>query len=198
MAIADLDEPLMPRRGAPSIGRGGFIALGILLMIVGTISLLFPLMAAFSLNIVVGVSLLTGGIMTLVHAFRVRSWRGFGIQLLLALLYIGGGLIILFNPFAGLIALSLMLGAFFAAEGTARIMLAFRIRPERAWWLFALSGALSVILGIMVLLGLPSGWSVAFLGIVVGLNLVITGFSFVCCTGTPRQRRSRLESALPA
>lgn len=177
-------------RERPAAGRGGFIALGILLVLVGTISLLFPLLAAFSLNLVAGVTLLTGGILTLVHAFRLRGWRGFALQLLLGLLYIGGGIIFILNPFAGLLALTVMLGAFFAADGTARMMLGLRIRPQSGWWLFVLTGLLSLVLGLAVVLGLPSGWSVAFLGIVVGVNMIVTGVSFLCCTGrdAPRGR----------
>lgn len=170
----------------PRVGRGAFIALGVLLMVVGAVSLLFPMVAALSFNLVVGATLLVGGAMTLVHAFGLRGWRGFGVQVLLAVLYIGAGLIFILDPFAGLFALTVLLGAFFAADGTARIMLALRIRPQRAWWLFLLSGALSLVLGVLVLLGLPSGWSVAFLGIVIGINMILTGFSFVCCTGADR------------
>lgn len=181
--------------GTRAIGRGGFVALGILLIAVGTLSLLFPLIAAFSLNLVIGGTLFAGGILTLVHAFRLRGWRGFALQVLLGLLYIGGGIIFVLNPFAGLIALSIMLGAFFAADGVARILLAIRVRPQRAWWLFLITGLLSVVLGVLVLLGLPSGWSVAFLGIVVGVNMILTGVSFVCCTGTDDEAPGTLRPA---
>ncbi len=174
-----------------AVGRGGFIALGILLILVGTISLIFPLVAALSLNLVVGVTLLVGGILTLIHAARLRGWSGFALQVLLGLLYLGGGLFFIANPFAGLIALSVMLGAFFATDGTARIMLGFRIRPQAGWGLFLASGLLSLLLGMLVLIGLPSGWSVALLGILVGVNMVLTGFSFVCCTGTRAPWRRR-------
>jgi uncharacterized membrane protein HdeD (DUF308 family) len=177
--------------GRPAIGRGGFIALGILLIVVGTASLLFPLVAALSFNLLVGITLIIGGVLTLIHAARLRGWSGFGVQVLLGLLYIGGGIIFLLEPFAGLIALSVMLGAFFAADGVARIMLALRIRPQSAWWLFMLTGILSLVLGVLVLLGLPSGWSVAFLGIVVGVNMMLTGFSFVCCNGDLRPAARR-------
>lgn len=168
---------------APDIGRGWFIALGLVLVVIGAASLLFPFLAAWSLEFAVGASLIAGGLLTLIHAVRVRGWRGTALQGLIALLYIGGGLIFLTNPFAGLLALTVMFGAFFAADGVARILLAFRIRPQRAWWLFLASGLLALALGILVLLGLPSGWSVAFLGIFVGINLIFTGASFACCTG---------------
>jgi uncharacterized membrane protein HdeD (DUF308 family) len=163
--------------------RGGFIILGALLVVVGLVSLAFPLLAALSANIVAGVTLMAGGIATLVHVIRARRWRGFALQLALGLLYLGGGLIFILNPFAGLIALTLMLGAFFAADGAARVLIALRIRPDRAWGLFLASGLLSLLLGVLVLLGLPGGWSIAVLGIVVGLNMILTGVSFLCCTG---------------
>ncbi|MEQ5789410.1 DUF308 domain-containing protein [Erythrobacter sp. NFXS35] len=172
------------RLGPPDIGRGWFIALGIVLVVIGAASVLFPFLAAWSLEFAVGVALIAGGVLTLVHAVRVRGWRGTALQGLLALLYIGGGIIFLTNPFAGLLALTVMFGAFFAADGVARILLAFRIRPQRAWWLFLASGLLALLLGVLVLLGLPSGWSVAFLGIFVGINLIFTGVSFACCTGS--------------
>ena len=172
---------------APAIGRRGFIALGVLLMGVGALSLLFPFIAAFSFNIVVGVTLLVGGIATLVQAARMRRWRGSAVQVLLGLLYLGGGIIFIANPFAGVLALTIMLGAFFAADGAARIILAFRVRPQRAWWLFLVSGLLSLALGVLVLIGLPSGLSIAFLGVVVGINMILTGFSFLCCTGNERR-----------
>ncbi len=167
----------------PGIGRGGFIALGGLLMAVGALSLLFPFIAAFSLNIVVGVTLLAGGIVTLVQATRMRRWRGFAAQVLLGVLYVSGGIIFIANPFAGVTALTILLGAFFAADGAARIMLALRLRPQRGWWLFLVSGLLSLALGALVLIGLPSGLSVALLGVMVGINMILTGVSFLACTG---------------
>lgn len=179
-----------------AIGRGGFIVLGSLLIAVGALSLLFPLIAAYSFNLVVGATLFAGGILTLIHAFRLRGWGGFAVQVLLGLLYVGGGIIFILNPFAGLITLSIMLGAFFTADGVARILLAIRVRPQRAWWLFLITGLLSVVLGVLVLLGLPSGWSVAFLGIVVGVNMILTGFSFVCCTGADSEAPGTLRPAI--
>jgi uncharacterized membrane protein HdeD (DUF308 family) len=170
----------------PDIGRAGFIALGLLLMGVGALSLLFPFIAAFSFNIVIGATLLVGGIATLVQAARMRRWRGRAVQVLLGLLYLGGGIVFIANPFAGIIALTIMLGAFFAADGAARIMLGLRVRPQRAWWLFLMSGLLSLALGVLVLIGLPSGLSIAFLGVVVGINMILTGFSFLCCSGKDR------------
>lgn len=165
----------------PAGGRASLVALGILLVAVGLISLLFPFLAALSFNLVVGATLIAGGVLTLFHAARLRGWRGFGWQVLLGLLYLAGGIIFLANPFAGLIALTLTLGGFFAADGVARAMLALRIRPQRGWGLFLVSGLLSLVLGVLVLVGLPGGWSVAVLGLVIGINMILTGVGFLAC-----------------
>jgi uncharacterized membrane protein HdeD (DUF308 family) len=182
-------------RGRPAIGRGGFIALGITLVVVGILSLAFPLFAALSFNLLIGVTLLAGGIVTLAHALRVRRWQGFALQLLLGLLYAGAGVIFIAHPFAGLVALTLTLGAFFVADGVARVLLALQIRPESGWWLFLLSGVLSLFLGLLVLLGLPSGWSVPVLGIVLGINMIFAGIAFLSCTGTVARRRRKVHPA---
>lgn len=176
-----------PRR---TIGRPQFIILGVLLVAVGLLSLAFPLIAAFSLNLLAGVTLLTGGIVTVVHAFRIRRWQGFGVQMLLGVLYVIGGLIFIANPFAGLFALIVSLGAFFIADGIARVLLALQIRPQAGWWLFLASGALSVLFGLLVLFGLPGGWSVPVLGVVVGFNMILTGIAFLSCTGAVPSRGS--------
>lgn len=176
-----------PRR---TIGRPQFIILGVLLVAVGLVSLAFPLIAAFSLNLLAGITLLTGGIVTVVHAFRIRRWQGFAVQILLGVLYVIGGLIFIANPFAGLVALIVSLGAFFIVDGIARVLLALQIRPQAGWGLFLASGGLSVLLGLLVLFGLPSGWSVPVLGVVVGFNMIMTGVAFLSCTGAARPRGS--------
>ncbi|MCM0001187.1 MAG: DUF308 domain-containing protein [Erythrobacter sp.] len=166
------------------VRRSGFVVLGAVLLAVGVLSLAFPLLAALSFNLVVGLTLLVGGIAALLHAFRVHGWQGRAVQIVLGLLYMLGGLVFLANPFAGLLALTLALGAFFAADGIARMLMAAQIRPLRGWGLFLVSGLLSLGLGALVLLGLPGGWSLAILGMVVGLNMILTGAAFLCCTGT--------------
>jgi uncharacterized membrane protein HdeD (DUF308 family) len=182
-------------RASKPIRRTEFVILGVALVVVGLIAVAFPLMAALSFNWLVGLTLIVGGVLTLVHAFRVRRWQGFAVQVLLGLLYLGGGLIFLANPFAGLLALTVSLGAFFAADGIARVLLALQIRPQPGWGLFLASGLLSFVLGVLVFLGLPSGWSLAFLGIIVGINMILTGFAFLSCTGAIAHHRSGVRSA---
>jgi len=172
---------VIPAQG--ELGRGWFIALGILLVLTGAGAMVFPLAMALSVNLLVGITLLVGGILTLVHAIRAKGWKGRALTALIGLLYLAGGVFFLADPLAGLFTLAIMLGAFFAADGVARLLLALRIRPEGAWWLFLASGLLSLLIGLMLFFGMATGISIAFLGILVGVNLIFAGVSYVCCSG---------------
>jgi len=188
--VGALPDPtrVIPRQG--ELGRGWFITLGILLVLTGAGALVFPLAMALSVNLLVGIALLVGGVLTLAHAIRAKGWKGRALTALIGLLYLGGGVFFLADPLAGLFTLAIMLGAFFAADGVARLMLAFRLRPEGAWWLFLASGLLSLLIGVMLFFGMATGISIAFLGILVGVNLIFAGVSYVCCTGVDGDRES--------
>ncbi|MFW5634194.1 MAG: HdeD family acid-resistance protein [Erythrobacter sp.] len=181
-------DPTRAARKGGELGRSWFIALGVLLVLTGLGALIFPLAMALSVNLLVGITLLVGGILTLAHAIRAKGWKGRALTALLGLLYLGGGVFFLADPLAGLFTLAIMLGAFFAADGVARLMLAFRLRPEGAWWLFLASGLLSLLIGVMLFFGLATGISIAFLGILVGVNLIFAGVSYVCCRGVDGDR----------
>lgn len=160
-------------------GNGWFVALGILLIITGFAALTFPFLATLSVEIFIGLTFLAGGIFTIFHAFWEKAWGGFFWQVLIGLLNLIAGIALLVMPIGGVFALTIMLGIVFAGEGIARMIMAFRIRPDRSWgWLLA-SGGISLLLGILVLGGMASGASLVFVGFLLGVNLVAAGASFV-------------------
>lgn len=160
-------------------GRGWFIVFGILLIVTGVAALMFPFLASLSVELLIGLAFLTGGVFTLVQAFFEKAWRGFFWQLLIGILYAVAGIVFLVMPISGVIALTLMLGGVFTAEGIARIIMAFQVRPQRSWgWILA-SGGVSLLLGILVLAGMANGASLAFVGFLVGINFVFAGTSFI-------------------
>lgn len=160
-------------------GSGWFIALGILLVLTGMIAVAFPFVATLSVEIFVGSIVLAAGLFTVVHAFAENEWGGFFWQLAIGILYATGGICFLALPLSGAIALTLVLGAMFMVEGIARVVMAFQSRPERAWgWILA-SGGVSILLGVLILAGIANGASLAFIGLLVGVNFICAGASFV-------------------
>ena len=77
------------------------LALGIVLIIVGTFAVAMPLVATLATALVLGCLLLMGGIAQLVGAFWTRDWSGFFLSLLIGVMYLVLGLMFLRAPLEG-------------------------------------------------------------------------------------------------
>ena len=66
---------------------GWLLALGILMIILGAIAA--PVAATIAVQFMLGWLLVITGIAEGIHAFMVRGWRGFLLELLSAVLYLG-------------------------------------------------------------------------------------------------------------
>ena len=66
--------------------RGWFIALGIVMIVVGSAAIISPYVATISTKIFLGWFLIIGGITQAIHAFWVKDWGGFFWQLIVGLL----------------------------------------------------------------------------------------------------------------
>ncbi len=153
--------------------------LGALLIAGGLFALMAPVAAGIAATLVVGATLLICGVVQAVSAFRKAGWRGRLWQGLSAAIYLVGGVLLLFEPLAGTVALSLLVIAILIVDGGARVMLGLRTRPERGWGWMTASGVLSAVLGLgLALFALPAA-SLTLLGIVVATSLVFEGAAFV-------------------
>ena len=156
--------------------RRWFQALAISWIVLGVLAILVPVAAGLAIELIVGWFLLLGGVAQLFHAFWVRPWTGFALGLVWALLNIVAGVILLAFPLGGVLTLTLILAAFLLAEGVAKLMLAFRIRPDASWGGFLLSGGLSIALGLLLWAGFP-GTATWAIGTLVGVNMIFGGFA---------------------
>jgi uncharacterized membrane protein HdeD (DUF308 family) len=106
-------------------------------------------------------------------ADRQRLWNGF-----VGLLALVAGVFLLANPLQGLISLTLLLGVLFLVTGLARLMMAFRMRDTPLFWLLLASGAVSTLIGIMVL-GNIAAAATTLLGLLLGIQLLAEGVALV-------------------
>ena len=160
-------------------GNGWFILLGAVMILTGIGAFAFPFVASLSVELLVGATFLVGGIATLIQSFQEKEWGGVFWQLAIGIVYLAGGLVFLVNPFGGVIALTVFLGIVFFVEGIARMIMGFQMRAERNWgWLVA-SGGMSMLLGILVFGGLANGASLGFIGVLLGVNFIFAGASFI-------------------
>ncbi len=175
-------------------GNGWFVALGVMMILTGIGAFAFPLVASLSVELLVGATFLVGGIATLIQAFQENEWGGVFWQLAVGIVYFVGGVIFLVNPFGGVIALTVFMGAVFLVEGVARMVMGFQMRSERNWGWVVASGAMSIVLAMLVFGGFATGASLGFIGVLLGVNFIFAGGSFVAL-GSAKPKQAEEQTA---
>jgi len=172
---------------------GWFLALGIVLILLGTLALFFVPAATVAAVVFLGWIMVISGIVEAVQAFRVHRWGGFFLHLIGGVLGIAIGLIIVFRPLAGALAWTLLFAAFFTVIGLFRLISAARLRYQHWGWV-AFDGAVTLVLGIMLLVGWPTS-ALWFLGLALGITMVLRGWSYVMAAFALRALPELLETA---
>jgi uncharacterized membrane protein HdeD (DUF308 family) len=178
LSPADIEGRLMASRRLVAEKWGWFLALGIALILVGLAAIVFPFVATVAAKTVLGWLFLIGGIFMIIHAFQAPGWQGFLWSLLVGILYLVAGGYLAFFPLTGLLTLAFLLIILFAAEGIFEIILAFKVRPHEGWGFMLLSGIAALAVAVLIALDLPGSATWA-LGLLVGINLLFSGWSYV-------------------
>ncbi len=96
------------------------------------------------------------------------------------MLGIVAGLILLVQPIAGRFTLTLVVSAYFIAEGITTIMYALAHKRELTgrWGWLLVSGLVDLVVAGLIIAGLPgsAAWAI---GLLVGINLVFGGTSLI-------------------
>jgi uncharacterized membrane protein HdeD (DUF308 family) len=156
-----------------------FLAEGIVMMILGLLAIAVPEVASLAITIFIGWLFFVGGIFRTISVLQHRGMPGFVWSLLTAVLAILLGLVLILQPIAGVLTLTIWLIVFFIIEGIAAILLAIEHRrhlPSWGWVLF--SGLVDLFLAYLIWRGWPSsaGWAI---GLLVGINMVFVGLSLI-------------------
>ncbi|PIT01607.1 hypothetical protein TSA1_13125 [Bradyrhizobium nitroreducens] len=157
-----------------------FLFEGILLVVLGVAALILPPLASLAIAIFLGWMFLISGIGGLIVTYWARSTPGFWWSLISAALAVLTGILLLARPIQAVLTLTIVLGAYFLAEGVATIMYALEHRRELSsrWSWLLISGLVDIAISFMVITGLPSSaeWAI---GILVGINLLFGGASLI-------------------
>ena len=161
--------------GPRNIQPGWMIALGVLTVLTGIAAIAFPLASTLAVELLTGSLFLAAGVFTTAHAIMERKANGMWWELLIGLVHIAAGVLLLANPLGGIIAITVILGATLLVEGVLRIIMATQMDLSRRLFLVIASGALSILLGIMVFGGLANGASLTLIGVLLGVNFIFAG-----------------------
>lgn len=156
---------------------GWFLALGIALLLLGTIALGASVAMTIVSVLLFGWLLIVGGVLEAVHAFWRRRWSGFFIDLLTGVLYVVVGFMLVANPAASAVALTLLIALFLMFGGIFRIVTALSVHFHNWGWLL-LHGVINLLLGILIW----EQWPVSGLwviGLFIGIDMIFNGWSLV-------------------
>lgn len=154
------------------------VAVGAVLILCGFLALSTVVAATLASVLLVGVLMMVAGVAEIIHAFGVRRWSRFFLWVALGTLYTLAGLSVFMNPGLAAGVLTLLLGAGLVASGILRIVLAAEMRDGGAWGWVAVSGAITTLLGVMILFQWPQS-SLYVLGLFLGLDLLFAGLGWL-------------------
>jgi uncharacterized membrane protein HdeD (DUF308 family) len=157
-----------------------FLFQGVVMLILGGLAVAEPFLATIAVDIYVGWLFLISGIVGLIAMFSARDVPAFLWTLLTAALSLAVGVMLIWKPAEGAVSLTLVLTAFFIAEGIFQIVASFTYRdvvPGSWGWMLA-SGFADLLLAAIIIFSWPvsASWT---LGLLVGVNLFTSGIAVV-------------------
>ena len=176
MATANPTEGL---RGPATIikkASGWFIAVAVVFIILGIFAIAEPAIAGLAVAILVGWLLILAGVAHLSTAFSGGGAGRVIWQVILGIIYVIGGVYFLTHPLLGLGTLTLLLAVIILAEAALEFVAYFGTRRESGSVWLLINGLITLLLGGLIWVHWPSS-SVWAIGTLVGVNLLMTGFS---------------------
>ena len=176
----DISRLQSEMRAAVKAHWKAFLFEGILFAILGFAAMVVPPLASLAITIFLGWMFLISGIGGLILTFWAREMPGFWWSLISAALAVLAGMILLARPMQGVLTLTIVVGAYFLAEGVATIMYALEHRRELSgrWSWLLVAGILDILVSFIIIAGLPGSAEWA-LGLLVGINLVFGGATLI-------------------
>jgi uncharacterized membrane protein HdeD (DUF308 family) len=154
-----------------------FLLLGSLLVLCGTLAIIFPLIGSVVAISVLSIILLVAGLATLVGAFWTGKWSGFLVHVLVGMLYLAAGFVVSERPLLSILLVTVYVAVTFMVMGVFRMMAAMMIRfPQWGWTL--LNGCVTFLVGLVIYRNLPfnAAWVI---GLLVGMEMLFNGWAWI-------------------
>jgi uncharacterized membrane protein HdeD (DUF308 family) len=142
--------------------------------------MIVPPLASLAITIFLGWMFLISGIGGLFVTWWARNMPGFWWSLISAALAVLAGGILLARPVQGVLTLTIVVGAYFLAEGVTSIMYALEHRKElsRRWSWLLVAGLMDILIAFFIIAGLPGSAQWA-LGLLIGINMLFGGATLI-------------------
>lgn len=177
----------MNRKTLP--GSKALTLVGVLLCLFGVLLLLSPAAVGEAVIRVVALVLVITGVIQLVQGLRGGTFAHTTAGLILGVVVAGVGVLVWLNPEEGSGFLTVLLMIFFVVQGLWKLTSVIRFRGIRGSGLMLVSGITSLIFVYLLWKQWPlaGAWAI---GVLVGLDLLLTGVTMLVLANALRKSRS--------
>ena len=158
---------------APSRSGTGW---GFAIIILGMLCVMTPFVSGIAVNTMVAILVAAAGLTMTIYAFKAGKFGKGLLQFLFGGITIVAGVLMLVRPMLGLYTMTAVLIAWFIVDGVFAIIAGIGGKGEPGWGWVIVSGAASLILGILLWRQWPASGAFA-IGLLVGIRLIFTGWS---------------------
>src|SRR5271155_335332 len=155
---------------------GWFIGMAVVFILLGMMAIIEPGVAGLAVTILVGWLLIFGGAAHLVAAFSGGGAGRVIWQVLIGIVFIAGGIYYLMHPLLGLGTLTLILAVIILMAALFELIAFFASRGHAGSGWLLMNALITLFVGGLIWFHWPSS-SVWAIGTLVGVNLLMTGFS---------------------
>ena len=149
---------------------------GIIFIVLGIIGALFPVFMSLTTVMFTAWLLIFSGFLTAFYTYKSDKshWQGW----LKSLVFFGVGTYMVVSPTGGIATLGLLFAVYFFADAFNSFLLAGSSFRGKGGWVWAINGHLSLLLGVLFVIGWPHT-SVVLIGLFVGFSLFFDGIALL-------------------
>jgi uncharacterized membrane protein HdeD (DUF308 family) len=166
---------------------GWLLGLGIFFVILGCIGLGMVVGLTLASILFLGVLLIIAGFSQFIDAFKAKGWDGVVWHAFVAILYIIGGCLVIYDPFFVSAIITALMAGVLIVIGITRFFMVFQLKdtPGKFWLLLA--GIIAIILGVIILIHWPiSGLWV--IGLFIAIEMIVDGWAYIFLALSIRSR----------
>lgn len=148
----------------------------VIMILVGMLALWLPIASSIGFARVLGWLMVFDGGFQLIHSFRSKGVGHVVWKVLVALIYLVGGIYLLMHPFLAVALVTLALAIFFLFEGLVDVFSYFATHNAGVSYWVLVNGIVCMVLAVMIWRHWPTA-TLRVLGVWVGVGMLMTGMS---------------------
>lgn len=157
---------------------GWLLGLGILLLVMGCIGLGMVIGLTLVSMYFFAALLIVSGVSHFIDAFKYKKWDGALWQIIIAIFYLIGAGIVIFDPFLASTLITALLAWVLIIIGISRIAMLITLKGAGGWGWLLFAGLTAIALGLLILLQWPiSGLWV--IGMFIAIDMIVNGWTYI-------------------